>query len=74
MLKVSVTHQALELSEPERFELAHRLWASLEDPNAYRGPLPEWQRKVLDERLKASANEEGETWEQVKADIWPETR
>ncbi len=76
MAKVEIAQQALELPEQERFELAHRLWASLDEPNAFQRsyPLPEWQRRLLDERLEASADEEGEGWEQVKAEIWPEDR
>lgn len=76
MTKVDIVQQALILPEQERFELAHTLWASLEEPDAYHEPypLPEWQRQLLDERLEASADEEGETWEQVRAEIWPENQ
>ncbi len=57
MTKVEIVRQALTLPERERFELAHELWASLEEPNAFqeRHPLPEWQKQLLDERLEASA-------------------
>ena len=74
MIKVEIVQQALTLPEHERFELAHTLWASIEKPDAYQEahPLPEWQRQLLDERLEASADEEGETWEEVRTEIWPE--
>ncbi len=76
MTKVEIVQQALTLPEHERFELAHTLWASLKEPNVFQQhhPLPEWQKQLLDERLEASANEEGEDWEQVRAEIWPERR
>ncbi len=76
MTKVEIAQQALTLPERERFDLAHKLWASLEEPDAFqeRHPLPGWQRQLLDERLEASAAEEGEDWEQVRAEIWPERR
>ena len=73
MSKTEIAQQALGLPEHDRFELAHILWASLDDPNAHRDlTLPEWQRQLLDERLKASADEVGEDWERVKAEMWPE--
>ena len=73
MTKVEIVRQALTLPERERFELAHTLWASLEEPNALQEsyPLPKWQRHLLDERLEVSANEAGEDWEQVREEIWP---
>ena len=76
MTKVEIVQQALTLPERERFELAHTLWASLEEPNSFQEhfPLPAWQMQLLDERLEASADEEGEDWEQVRAEIWPESR
>ncbi len=74
MTKADIVRQALELQEHERFELAQTLWASLDEPNAYQEPLPKWQRQVLDERLEASADEEGEDWEHVRAEIWPEAQ
>ncbi|MCP4663961.1 MAG: addiction module protein [bacterium] len=76
MTRLDIAQQAMALPEHDRFELAQTLWASLEEPNAYQEAhrLPEWQRQLLDERLEASANEEGEDWEQVKAELWPEVR
>lgn len=76
MTKAEIAQQALKLPERERFELADTLWASLDQPTAYQdsSPLPEWQRRLLDERLNTSADEEGEDWEQVKAQIWPGIR
>ncbi len=74
MTKVEIAQQALTLPERERFELAQTLWASIEEPNTFHDlqPLPDWQKQLLDERLEASANEEGEDWEHVRAEIWPE--
>ncbi len=76
MTKTEIAQQALTLPEHDRFDLAHTLWASLDQTDAYQKPfvLPEWQQRLLDERLESSAGEEGETWEQVQAEIWPEVR
>ncbi len=74
MTKVEIVQQALTLPENERFEVARTLWSSLEEPDAFQKqhPLPDWQKTLLEERLTGSANEEGEDWEQVRAEIWPE--
>lgn len=71
MSKAEVQRQALELTERERFELAEELWASIEDPNAFRSALPQWQKDLLDERLEESRNDPGQSWNEVKAEIWP---
>ena len=61
MTKAQIAHQALNLPEPDRFELAHTLWASLDAPDIYQQslPLPDWQKRLLDERLEASASNPG---------------
>jgi putative addiction module component (TIGR02574 family) len=69
MTKAEIQYQALELSEPERLELAEALWASISDPDAL--PLPQWQRALLEERLATSESEEGRDWEEIRAEIWP---
>ncbi len=76
MTKAEIAQQALTLPEQDRFELAETLWASLDDPDACQEPhsLPAWQKQLLDERLESSAGEEGATWEQVRAEVWPEDR
>ena len=76
MTKAQIAQQALNLPEPDRFELAHTLWASLKEPDVFQAslPLPKWQKQLLDERLEASASDPGEEWEQVKAEIWPDSR
>lgn len=75
MTKTEVRHQALQLSEPDRLQLAAELWASVKDPNAYPEAfsLPQWQQDLLDERLADSKDDPGKAWEQVKAEIWPAT-
>lgn len=37
------------------------------------GPLPGWQRGILQERLAAAKAEpgKGQSWEQVEAELWP---
>lgn len=75
MTKTEIAREALCLPEQDRVELAEALWASLNLENADEDPnLPEWQRDLLDRRLKASAGETGETWDEVRAAIWPEAR
>lgn len=75
MTKAKIVEHALTLTEQERFELANTLWASLEAPNDHpTAPLPQWQQNLLDERLVASAEEIGQTWDEVQAEIWSESR
>jgi putative addiction module component (TIGR02574 family) len=73
MTKAEVHQRALQLPETERFGLAEELWASLTDPNAVAPSveLPQWQKDLLDERIAVSADDPGQTWEEVKAEIWP---
>jgi len=73
MTMAEIAQQALALPERERSELANTLWASLEEPHID-ATLPAWTIAVLDDRLQASASEEGEDWDTVKAEIWPESR
>ena len=74
MTRAEITERALRLHEQERFELIDTLWARVVEPPAVPHPLPEWQKQLLEERLEASAGEDGEDWERVKAESWPETR
>jgi putative addiction module component (TIGR02574 family) len=71
MTKAEIQQEAMRLPPEERQELVEALWESLE-----REPvdLPDWQRRVLDERLaELEANpDEGSSWEQVEARIWPQ--
>jgi putative addiction module component (TIGR02574 family) len=69
--KSEIHQQALELPPEERQDLATALWESLE---AEPTPLPEWQRRLLDERLAALEEkpEPGAPWDEVEKRIWPE--
>lgn len=70
MTTAEIKRTALELPADERQELAAALWQSLEnDPNW----LPEWQRQLIDERLEASQDDPGQTWSEVKAELWPQS-
>lgn len=71
MTKSEIQQQALELPADQRQELAAALWESLE---AEPPPLPEWQRRLLDERLAAldESPDEGAPWEEVEKRVWPE--
>lgn len=75
MTMSEIKEQALQLSERERLQLAEELWASISDPNDYPDdiPLPQWQMDLLDERLEETKDDPGKPWEQVKAEIWPES-
>lgn len=66
----------LELPVAEKIELAQMLWESIE-PEEETGflAIPRWQRQILDERLadlKRYPDDE-QTWEEVKAELWPES-
>lgn len=76
MTKAKIAQHALTLPAHDRFELAHALWASLDQPDVFQEslPLPTWQKQLLEERLEASVGEEGEAWEDVRAEIWPEVQ
>lgn len=71
MTKAEIQQQALELPAAERQELAEALWESLE---AEPVQIPHWQRRLLDERLKALEEhpETGSPWEEVKKRVWPD--
>jgi putative addiction module component (TIGR02574 family) len=73
MTKAEIQEQALELTPVERQELAVALWESLEREPA---PLPEWQLRLLDERLADLERnpEDGVPWEEVEKRIWPQNR
>ena len=75
MTRAEVQEQALKLPERERLVLAQELWESVADPNCHQDdlPLPKWQRDLLDERLEASKADPGKSWDEVKAEIWPES-
>jgi putative addiction module component (TIGR02574 family) len=69
MTRDDIQRTALGLPANERRELVEVLWESLEsDPE----PLPEWQRRLLDERLAAqeASPEVGEPWDEVEKRIW----
>ena len=69
MTRDEVRRTVLALPADERRELAEALWESLErEPE----PLPEWQRRLLDERLAAlEANpEDGRPWDEVEKSVW----
>jgi len=72
MTKLEIQRHVMELPAEERLEIADAIWSSLDDADSM--PLPPWQRELLDERLASSASEEGRDWEDIKAEIWPQTR
>lgn len=73
MTTTELRDRALSLPIEERMELADELWASIQRDQAG-VPLWPWQERILDERL-AKLDEDpdrGSTWEEVKAELWPE--
>jgi putative addiction module component (TIGR02574 family) len=71
MTKAGIQQEAMQLQPEERQELAEMLWQSLEGEPV---PLPEWQRRLLDERIAAldERPEEGSSWQEVEARVWTE--
>lgn len=69
MTRDDIRRTALALPPTERRALVEVLWESLESEPE---PLPEWQRRLLDERLAALEiePEEGSTWDEVEKRIW----
>ena len=70
MTRHELQKQVLDLPEADRLALAEAVWASLDDPDAF--TLPAWQREILQQRLAKVDSEEGEAWESVRAELWPE--
>ena len=52
MTKVELKREILSLPVEERLELAETIWDSLEQ-SAEQPALPEWQRRLLDDRIAA---------------------
>jgi putative addiction module component (TIGR02574 family) len=73
-MKSAEIQKLLELPPTERMELAQILWESVEPQDeAHFLSIPGWQRQILDERLadiERSPDDE-QTWEEVKAELWP---
>jgi putative addiction module component (TIGR02574 family) len=70
MTRAKLQEAALSLPAEEREELAEVLWESL---GSEKEPLPDWQRRLLDQRLKAFEEnpEAGSPWEEVRRRVWP---
>jgi len=69
MTRDDIQRAALKLPPDDRRELVDVLWESLESDSE---PLPNWQRRLLDERLAALEADpaEGSTWDEVEKRIW----
>jgi putative addiction module component (TIGR02574 family) len=73
-MKRAEIQRLLALPTDERMALAQILWDSVEpEDEAHCLSIPEWQRRVLDERLAdiESNPDDEQTWEEIKAEIWP---
>lgn len=68
MTTAELKKSVLELATDQRQEIAAALWQSLENDPKW---LPDWQRQIINERLADSASDPGESWEAVKAELWP---
>jgi putative addiction module component (TIGR02574 family) len=75
-MKSAEIRKLLDLPVAERMELAQILWDSV-GPADEAGLLaiPDWQRRILDERLADLERNPGggQTWEEVKAEILSKT-
>lgn len=73
MTLTQIREQALSRPIEERVELADELWASIQHDQD-KLPLWPWQAEILEERLRKldEKAEGGSTWEEVKAELWPE--
>lgn len=66
----------LDLPADEKMQLAELLWQSVEpDKEARFLAIPDWQRRILDERLAEMDRnpDDVQTCDEVKAEIWPES-
>ncbi len=69
MTKKQIQQEVLQLPVEEQLELAEAIWDRLEAELQLE--LPEWQRRLLDERLAAddADPEAGSPWPEVKQRI-----
>ncbi|MDX2181832.1 MAG: addiction module protein [Bryobacteraceae bacterium] len=67
-MKYPTREELLELSLEDRYQLLDDLWVTLIDST---NELPEWQRRVLNERLDRMESHPGRTysWEEVRQEI-----
>ena len=75
-MKSTEIQKLLDLPVAERMELAQILWESVDPEDEVRFlSIPEWQRRILDERLADIERNPGDeqTWEEVKAELWPKS-
>lgn len=73
MTRDEIQSTLLALPAVERRELAEVLWRSLEvDPE----PLPDWQRRLLDERMAVleAQPDEGAEWDDVERRVWADAK
>lgn len=68
MTRAELQKKALDLPTPEKLELVEDLMESLQGEAI---PVPDWQRRELRDRLKKYGSEQGQPWEEVRAEIWP---
>jgi putative addiction module component (TIGR02574 family) len=75
-MKSAEIQKLLDLPIDERMELAQILWESVDPEDEARFlSIPDWQRRILDERLADIERNPGDeqTWEEVKAELWPQS-
>lgn len=65
------TSEIEEMSVDEQFELTRKLWLSIKSKEKWDDSVPEWQREILEERLKYSLEhpEEGRPWKEVMQEL-----
>jgi putative addiction module component (TIGR02574 family) len=70
MTKPELQREVLRLPVDERLALAEAIWESVEQ-EASSPPLPDWQRRLLDERIAEddAAPDAGSPWPEVKKRI-----
>jgi putative addiction module component (TIGR02574 family) len=71
-MAVTLTPEQQQLSVEEKLDLIALLWDSLPEDQL---PMPEWQLKLLEERLAEfeADPDEGQSWEEVKAELEQES-
>lgn len=60
--------EILKLSLQEKIMAVEAIWDSIAQ-DADTIPVPEWQKKIIEERLQNYDSASGKTWEEVKAAI-----
>ncbi|MCH9651641.1 MAG: addiction module protein [Deltaproteobacteria bacterium] len=68
MTRAELQKEVLDLPVPEKLELVEDLMESLRGETI---PVPNWQLRELQDRMKKYGSESGQLWDEVRSEVWP---